>query len=190
MTDTEIDVGSRIRAYRKRIGISLTELSRLTGIAASNLSSIELNKTSPTLGTILKIAEAFGMRVAPFLDEVLYRKAVVRKGKKPEQPDNGQMRPRSLNLTDDVMLNMMDARIIHLLPNMEPVLAETPGTDRFAYCLEGEISVEVKNDHFYCLVKGDSIYLLPDAVAYFNVTEGPGASLLLVNAPGIKSPRA
>ncbi len=56
-------VGARIRLYRRKKNLSLTDLSRLTGIAASNLSSIELNKTSPTLNTLIKIADAFDMKV-------------------------------------------------------------------------------------------------------------------------------
>ena len=48
---SEVNIGAKIRWYRKRKNISLAQLSAVTGIAASNLSSIELNKTSPTLNT-------------------------------------------------------------------------------------------------------------------------------------------
>jgi transcriptional regulator with XRE-family HTH domain len=72
MGEHEIDVGARLRIYRKKKDISLNRLAELTGIAASNLSSIELNKTAPTLHTLVKIAHAFDTRVGAFLDEVLY----------------------------------------------------------------------------------------------------------------------
>ncbi len=42
MTLSDKDVGVLIRAYRKKKKLSLVELSNRTGIAASNLSSIEL----------------------------------------------------------------------------------------------------------------------------------------------------
>ncbi len=41
MSSSEIHVGEQIRAFRKKKKLSLTDLSKITGIAASNLSSIE-----------------------------------------------------------------------------------------------------------------------------------------------------
>ncbi len=74
MNQSEIDAGAKIRSYRKRKGLSLTRLSEITGIAASNLSSLELNKTSPTLQTLARIADAFDVKISEFLDEIFYRK--------------------------------------------------------------------------------------------------------------------
>ncbi|MBM4328793.1 MAG: helix-turn-helix transcriptional regulator, partial [Deltaproteobacteria bacterium] len=76
---TRLRVGPNIRELRKRKGLSLPKLAKLTGIAASNLSSLELNKSSPTLNTLVRIAAAFNMKLGAFLDEVVYEKAVVRR---------------------------------------------------------------------------------------------------------------
>ena len=59
MKPDAINLGANIRASRNKRKMSLTELSEKTGIAASNLSSIELGKSSPTLNTLVKIAAAF-----------------------------------------------------------------------------------------------------------------------------------
>jgi transcriptional regulator with XRE-family HTH domain len=80
MRGEEPNVGAKIRAFRKAKGLSLVELSKRTGIAPSNLSSIELNKSSPTLSTLLKIAHAFEMRLGEWLDEALYSKATLCSG--------------------------------------------------------------------------------------------------------------
>jgi transcriptional regulator with XRE-family HTH domain len=74
MSSSEIHVAEQIRAFRKKKKLSLTDLSKLTGIAASNLSSIELGKSSPTLNTLVKIASAFHLRAGLFLDEVCTRR--------------------------------------------------------------------------------------------------------------------
>jgi transcriptional regulator with XRE-family HTH domain len=65
-------VAARIRKYRKRRGLTLHELSERTGVAASNLSAIELNKSSPTLNTLVRIAAAFNVRAGEFLDAITY----------------------------------------------------------------------------------------------------------------------
>jgi transcriptional regulator with XRE-family HTH domain len=189
MSDSEINVGSKIRAYRKSRNLSLIELSRRTGIAASNLSSIELNKSSPTLGTIIKIAGAFGMKTGPFLDEALYQKAAVHRGSaaSPSKVIRTSGEEQRV-LTDGVMLNKMDAKVIILTADDEGALVDEPGTDRFVYCLEGSFIARVDREH-HRLAKGDSIYLLPEAVALLSAADQAGASILVVNTPGKKCPR-
>ncbi|MCL2856149.1 MAG: helix-turn-helix transcriptional regulator [Oscillospiraceae bacterium] len=54
MFATKLDV----EEIRKQKGISLSELSRRSGIAKSTLFYIELNATDPKLSTICKIAKA------------------------------------------------------------------------------------------------------------------------------------
>ena len=182
MIKAEVDVGSQIRAYRKRKNISLIELSRLTGIAASNLSSIELNKTSPTLSTMVKIAAAFDMKIGPFLDEALYRKAVICRGSDFEHHPEVQTVKGRRPLTQGITLNRMDASIIDLKPSEEAEPVETPGTDRFVYCLQGEFTATVDTDVFH-LRSGDSLYLLPEAVAFLRASGEGKASALIVNTP-------
>lgn len=188
MTKTEFHVGSKIRAYRKRKNMSLMELSQITGIAASNLSSIELDKSSPTLSTILKIAAAFHMKIGPFFDDVLYQKAVVCRDSRTGQPPDDQAGTGERVLTDGVTLNRMDARIIDVQPEGEAVPLGSPGTDRFVYCLQGDFAATV-DEEVFDLSSGDSLYLLPEAVALIRVTGAQGASALVVNAPGARYSR-
>lgn len=189
MSDSDIDVGSKIRAYRKSRNLSLIELSRRTGIAASNLSSIELNKSSPTLGTIMRLADAFGMKPGPFLDEVLYRKAVLCR-EPAASPSESTRTVGAVQrfLTDGVMLNRMDAKVIILEDDVEDVPVEEPGTDRFVYCVEGSFVMRVDGEDYF-LSNGDAVYLLPETVALLSSAEESGARLLVVNTPGKKCSR-
>lgn len=188
MADNDIDVGSKIRAYRKSRSLSLMDLSRRTGIAASNLSSIELNKSSPTLGTIIKIADAFGMKTGPFLDDVLYKKAVVQRGVDTLPSEDTRVDIGQHVITDGVMLNKMDAKVMVLREDSECVPVEEQGTDRFVYCLEGSFTASVDRERHH-LSKGDSVYLLPEAVALLSAAGEAGACVLVVNTPGKKCPR-
>jgi transcriptional regulator with XRE-family HTH domain len=179
MPSSEINVGEQIRAFRKKKKLSLTDLSKLTGIAASNLSSIELGKSSPTLNTLVKIASAFQLRAGVFLDEVLYKKAVFcpkGEGAKDEALSSGVSTEL---LTGNASLNRMEAGIVSLKGPGQWVPSEDHSTDHFVYCLHGAVTAEVDNE-FYRLDPGDGLYLLPEArVSFANRTQGE-SSLLVV----------
>ena len=51
-------LGSRIRERRKELGLGLQALADQTGLTASFLSLVERNLTSPSLDSLIKIAEA------------------------------------------------------------------------------------------------------------------------------------
>lgn len=163
---SDMDIGAKIRAFRKRRGLSLTELSARTGIAASNLSSIELNKSSPTLATLVKIAGAFGIKPGAFLDGALYSKAVVCRGSASQQSGPPYLVAHELRLTSEIFLRGLDASVLSIGPQAGPIPAGMQGTDRFAYCLEGQFTAVVDGDT-HVVKAGEAIYLLPEAAAVF-----------------------
>ena len=59
-----MDIGPWIRNERERRGMSLSELSRRSGIAAPNLSLIERGLTDPRWSTIQRICDALGVGVS------------------------------------------------------------------------------------------------------------------------------
>lgn len=181
MKTADINVGAKIRAYRERNGVTLKQLSQLTGIAASNLSSIELNKSSPTLNTLLKIATAFGVKAGTFLDGVLYRKAVLCPVEEGQVVASRHQAISELLLTGGVTMNRMDANIVTADPLASFTLSTSPGADILVYCLEGTLSVQVDDDSF-AVQSGDCLYLLPEASPILRTGTGSGAKILVVEA--------
>ncbi len=179
MPSSEINVGEQIRAFRKKKKLSLIDLSRLTGIAASNLSSIELGKSSPTLNTLVKIASAFQLRAGVFLDEVLYKKAVF--CPKCEGTNAEALSPGVSTelLTGKATLNKMEAKIASLNSPDRWVPFGDDYTDHFVYCLHGAVTAEVDHE-IYRLGEGDGLYLLPEAKATFSNRTAGESSLLIV----------
>lgn len=64
-------VGSRVKELRTKRGWSMSELTRRSGIATRHVGAIEQGKTSPTLRTLARIADALETSVeeltgAPF----------------------------------------------------------------------------------------------------------------------------
>jgi putative transcriptional regulator len=62
--DIKRQFGERIRRLRKKRGWKLVELSVETGLGRVFLSNLENGKHEPKLGTIKKLANAFGMSVS------------------------------------------------------------------------------------------------------------------------------
>jgi len=177
MGQLDWDVGAKIRVFRLRKKISLNELSRLTGIAASNLSSMELGKSSPTLSTLVKIADAFGIRAGVFLDEVLYRKAVLCRKNDGEVIESTPS-TRSTLLTSGIWLNKLQIEMLEIRAGGK-LQDRLKGRDRFLYCLQGTITVGIE-DEIYFLSEGDGLYLMPEAEMKIDNETSEASSILFV----------
>ena len=57
-------VGSRLRAEREQLGISLRELARRVGVSASLVSQIELDRVNPSVSTLYALVTELGMTMS------------------------------------------------------------------------------------------------------------------------------
>ena len=62
----ESAIGREVRAFRKKLDITVMELSRLTGLSAGMLSKIERGIASPSLGTLQALSNALQVPVTAF----------------------------------------------------------------------------------------------------------------------------
>jgi transcriptional regulator with XRE-family HTH domain len=72
-----IDVGGRLRQLRQERGKSLRALARASGLSTNALSMIERSKTSPSISTLYKIAEALEVPITAFLRLEPSKKTIV-----------------------------------------------------------------------------------------------------------------
>ena len=70
---TGVAIGEHIRAERLKRAWTLEKMSQLTGLKVPNLSRLEKGRHLPSLETLEKVADAFGMPVAAL---VVARRAV------------------------------------------------------------------------------------------------------------------
>ena len=158
------DIGQRIKAIRQARGLSLEELSNLTGFDVGLLSSIERCEVQPQLGTAIKLSKALDSalgRLVSGVGEKLY--SITRKG---EQKIVSRSTSRKgtkqaytyKSLAPEVKGRHMESLIVQL--------ETAPGSDRsihdgeeFIYVLDGEVSLDIGDDHFD-LAPGDSAYYL------------------------------
>ena len=72
-----VDVGSRLRQLRQERGKSMRALARDSGLSTNALSMIERARTSPSVSTLYKIAEALEVPITAFFREEPARQEIV-----------------------------------------------------------------------------------------------------------------
>jgi transcriptional regulator with XRE-family HTH domain len=65
----KVELGKRIKKAREAKHLTLKTVEASAKISATHISEIERGKTSPTMGALLRIAEALGKDPAYFLEE-------------------------------------------------------------------------------------------------------------------------
>ncbi|MGO4375004.1 helix-turn-helix domain-containing protein, partial [Paenibacillus sp. MCAF20] len=74
-----MDIGSNIRAIRKRKNITIAQICEETGLSQGFMSQVETNKTSPSIATLESIAGALKVPLAYLLLKKEDRMHIVRK---------------------------------------------------------------------------------------------------------------
>ena len=160
----EIRVGEKIKELREKKGLSLKDLADLTGFSTALLSQMENHLVSPSLGTIIKMARALGVRVGDFLGESegepfsIVRKDERKKVSRFASKDGVKYGYSYESLGYDKKDRHMEPFIVTL----EPATVKASKTsvhegEEFIFVLEGEMEVVLGN-HTDVLYPGDSIY--------------------------------
>lgn len=157
-----LEVGSRMRQLRERQGLTIQELSRLSGIEADTLSRIESGEMQPQLGTVLKLAKSLegdlgslisGEGEKPYaITRKSERKQVVRSGSR----ESGQAQYAYKSLAPEVRGRHMEPLLVRLQPNPEEEPSVHQG-EEFIFVLEGNVLLQMGEERFE-LEPGDSAY--------------------------------
>ena len=62
-------VGNRIRSFRERLEMTVSELSQKCGVNESVINAIEKDEVLPALGVLTKISRSLGQRLGTFMDD-------------------------------------------------------------------------------------------------------------------------
>lgn len=158
------NLGEKIRALRKKIGMTQKELAEQVGLTPSFISQLEKNLISPSLDSLLKLSEKLNTQPIYFLiegDASSLQKMVIRPEERQEVrfPAIKDKNVKFQLLVSDVLNRRMEP--YHL------TIKEGAGVDghfyshkgdEFAYVIEGEVEVEINNEK-HKLKQGDSLYI-------------------------------
>lgn len=158
------DVGQRIAAIRKEKGLSIGELSNMTGFEEALLEKIEKMEIQPQLGTVIKLSKAldsaFG-RLVSGVGNRLYSITRKRERKIIHRSTSHKGRKKAYtykSLAPEVKGRHMEALIVTLeaVPDMDPSVHDG---EEFIYVINGVVSLTIDEETFD-LEPGDSAYYL------------------------------
>jgi transcriptional regulator with XRE-family HTH domain len=164
----EVAIGREVRAFRKKLGITVSDLSRATGLSLGMLSKIENGVTSASLTTLQRLSRALGVPVtALFRRFEEKRDAVfVRAGQGLVIERRGTRAGHQYQLLGFSGGNatglVVEPYMITLTDKSDVFpLFQHSGLE-FLYMLEGEV-VYRHGDKLYTMLPGDSLFFDADA---------------------------
>jgi len=151
-----VDVGGRLRELRQERGMSMRALARASGLSANALSMIERGRTSPSVSTLYKLADAMGIPITAFFrqdpprQDVVFRKA----GERTRVPF---MRGLWEGLGGESFIGRVEPFMLTLESGASsgPFGIVHTGHE-FVLCVRGELEYQVENERFV-LEAGDSL---------------------------------
>ena len=167
-------IGNKIKDYREFRQISRTDLAKRANLDEKQLQQIEEKGIVPSLGHLIKLTRALGVRIGTFLDDQdQIGPVVVRAGSGNSvmsfstKDDTPREHLNFYSLAQDKAGRHMEPFMIDIEPSSasDYKLSSHEG-EEFIYVLQGSIEINYGKD-IYELNEGDSIYL--DSVVAHNV---------------------
>jgi len=147
--------GSKLREIRKKLGMTLEDISQKTGFTKSFISQIENGKNSPSIASLKKICYALGTTISELFEDERNIVNIF------DSNDYKVFKNKSITMS------FLASKLVNR--KMEPILIELDpygetGSDfyqhtgeEFGYVIEGEVCVLIGNDEHH-LGPGESIY--------------------------------
>jgi transcriptional regulator with XRE-family HTH domain len=151
---SRLPIASALRARRRRLGLTLSELAQESGLSAPFLSQVERGQTTPSITSLIAIARALGVDIHYFIDPPPSTE-VVRRAADPEFLDT-DTDMRYIRLTGSHAEHQMEALLITVPPGHIAPSAAREG-EGFYYVLDGKLTVILGSDTF-TLGRGDSAH--------------------------------
>ena len=182
-------VGFKIKGIRESKKLSIEEIAERSGLSADQIASIENDQYLPSLGPLIKIARALGVRLGTFLDDNDELGPVICRAQDRERNSsisfsNGATEARKNmvyhSLARQKAGRSMEPFIIDIQPSEEKdfKLSAHEG-EEFIYVMEGEIEIAYGLEK-YVLKPGDSIFYDSIVEHHVHGLAGKSAKILAV----------
>jgi transcriptional regulator with XRE-family HTH domain len=178
-------VGQKIKGFRESKNISIEDMAERSGLSVAQIESIENDEHLPSLGPLIKVARALGVRLGTFLDDNDELGPVVCRAEEHNSSisfSNGTADARKhmeyFSLAKEKAGRHMEPFIIDIQASEERnfKLSAHEG-EEFIYVLSGELEIEYGKEK-YTLKEGDSIYYDSIVEHHVHGAEGKAAKIL------------
>ena len=183
MSNNNTMVGSKIKGIRESKNISIDEIVESSGLSKDQIESIENGQNMPSLGPLIKIARALGVRLGTFMDDNDSIGPVICRAEDREKDHSISFSNDATDarkhmeyhpLAQQKAGRHMEPFIIDIAPNdnLDYKLSAHEG-EEFIYVMEGDVEL-VYGKEVYTLKEGDSIFY--DSIVKHHIHGAPGKS--------------
>lgn len=174
-------VGERIKECRQAQALTLKAIEAKAGVSATHISEIERGKTSPTVGSLAKIAGALGKDITYFLEREV--RADVSSQTAAERASAWVERDgfRFASLTTGVPGGHLAAYMVELEPAKNWPVERTGESNHIYFVREGQVLCMV-DEVEHTLGEGDSVHIGPDATYVLRNDSDRTAHMLLLGS--------
>ena len=176
-------VGAKIKGLRETKNLSIEEIAERSGLTVEQINSIETDQNLPSLGPLIKIARALGVRLGTFMDDNDDLGPIVTRAKDREADNSISFSNDATDsrkhmeyhpLAQQKAGRHMEPFVIDINPEETPEfqLSAHEG-EEFIYVMQGEVEI-VYGKETYSLKEGDSIFY--DSIVKHHVHGAPGKS--------------
>ena len=177
-----INIGPAVRVKRKALGLTLAALAERTGLSVAFISQVERGRTTPSIISLLQIADALGVGVNYFV-EATQEERLIRRASDPEyiKVDSPIAYIRLSNAFPEQKLEPL----VFVLPPGHVSDAANVGEghlgEGFLYVLEGSITGEYRSASFE-MSAGDSMHYQLTSSLSLNNPEALEAKILWIGS--------
>ena len=176
-------IGAKIRGLRETKNLSIEEIAERSGLTVEQIESRETDQNLPSLGPLIKIARALGVRLGKFMDDnddlgpIVTRAAYREKDSSISFSNDATDARKHMEyhpLAQQKAGRHMEPFVIDINPEDSPEfqLSAHEG-EEFIYVMQGEVEI-VYGKETYKLGEGDSIFY--DSIVKHHVHGAPGKS--------------
>ncbi len=182
MTNSD-KLGTRLRTYRERLGMSVEDLAKNAGVEASLIMRAESGEVYPPLGVLVKLSRALGQRLGTFMDDQVRPDPVITRAEERCEETAAHKEgavgkyhyyPLAKGKTD----RHMEPLFIIVQPGADPCPSSHEG-EEFVIVVDGEVELVYGKETFH-LKEGDSMYYNSVVPHHLGAANGEPAEIYAV----------
>lgn len=178
----ELRVGPQLRARRRELGLTISEVAERAGLTAGFISQLERDLTSVSLSSLYRICATLDLRVGSLIDDVPAGRLIRR--------DEQARRSLAMGDAEHLLLSSGDERRFHVTESHIPPGGSAgeeqytlPADVELVYVLRGSLELRVGNE-VHELEQGDTLTYSPrDPHTWRNPSETDEAVVLWTSLP-------
>ena len=152
------DISIKLKHLRLQKGLTSNALATRAGIATSFLSKIEKGNAAPTIVSLKKILEALGTNLEEFFSRKTKddSRIIYKSSEMSVVSDKDKRWVFAFPKSPDIKVHLSYEEFY---PHTKKIELETHQGDICGYILEGELTIEIKNEGEYKVGAGDAFYV-------------------------------